>query len=209
MGMKMHNRRKLRCTAVILAGGQSRRMGRDKRFLTLEGESFIERMLRLASGFAEEVVISLATEEQASEICAGEFKVVLDESPGKGPAYALLTAAKHAAHEHIAVMPVDSPLLNPELYRILLQEVGGYEAAVPVVRGFPEPLHAVYRTRALLRVEAAQPRSARELLTLLNVNFVPEERLSSAGIDGLSFLNVNTPQEYTELRKRWKDAGKR
>ncbi len=204
--MEMHNRcKKMQCTAVIIAGGQSRRMGIDKRFLTIGGESFIERMLRLASSFAREVIVSLATEEQASKLGTGDnFKVVLDENPGKGPAYALTTAAKHASYEYIAVMPVDSPLLEPELYYLLMREVRGYDAAVPVVRGFAEPLHAVYSTSALLSKAQAGSKSMMALLTLLNVNFVPEEKLSSAGIEMLSFLNVNTPEEYKKLREKVK-----
>jgi len=201
----MHNRNeKMRCTAVILAGGQSRRMGRDKRFLTLEGESFIERMLRLASGFAREVIISLATEEQTSQISAvGNFKVVLDENPGEGPAYALISAARHASYEYLAVMPVDSPLLEPEVYRLLMREVKGYDAAVPVVNRMPEPLHAVYSRQGLLaRASEAEPGSMHALLSLLNVNFVEEEKLRIADPEMLSFLNINTPEDYKKLRER-------
>jgi len=204
--MKMHNRNeKMLCTAVIFAGGQSRRMGKDKRFLTLDGESFIKRMLKVATRFAQEVIISLATEEQASQISAEyNFKVVLDEKPGKGPAYALISAAKHASYEYLAVMPVDSPLLEPELYYLLMREVKGYDAAVPIVRGFAEPLHAVYSKRALMAKSKEELKSMNALLTLLNVNFVPEEKLSREGIEMLSFLNINTPEEYKKLREKVK-----
>jgi molybdopterin-guanine dinucleotide biosynthesis protein A len=205
--MKMHNRdEKIQCTAVILAGGQSRRMGRDKRFLTFEGESFIERMFKLASCFAKEVIISLATEEQAETIhTSGNFKVVLDENPGKGPAYALISAAKNADYEYLAVMPVDSPLLEPELYHLLMREVKGYDAAVPLVNRMPEPLHAVYSKQSLLaRASEAEPGSMNALLSLLNVNFVEEEKLRIADPEMLSFLNINTPEDYKKLREKVK-----
>lgn len=203
--MKMHNRdEKMRCSAVILAGGQSRRMGRDKRFLTLDGESFIERLLKLASSFADEVLVSLAIEEQAERLPEGSFRVVLDENPGMGPAHALITAAKRASFEVLAVMPVDSPLLEPQLYRLLLREIPGYDAAVPVVGGFAEPLHAVYSTQALITKGEGKPKSMNHLLKLLNVNFVTGEKLRSAGIDTKNFLNVNTPRDYERLKDRVK-----
>ena len=198
----MHNRvEKVGCTAVVLAGGESRRMGRDKRSLTLEGQSFLERIVNLASGFAAEVIVSLATREQGDAVPAN-IKVVLDENPGEGPACALISAARQASYEYLAVMPVDAPLLKPEIYRLLMREVEGYEAAVPVVKGRPEPLHAVYSKQAVLSCAETRPRSVRALLSLLNVNFVPEEKLRIADPEMLSFLNINTPEDYKKLRER-------
>ncbi len=204
--MKMHNRGKLRCTAIIIAGGQSKRMGRDKRFLKLGGESFIERVLKVASSFAMDVIVSLASREQADKLQGLKgFRVVLDEKPGRGPAQALVGAARHAKFNVVAVLPVDAPLVVPELYRVLIGELKGYDAAVPVLGGFPEPLHAVYNRRAVMLPQA--PESMNQLLNMLNVNFVPEEKLRREGIDTLSFMNVNTPEEYRKLVERWKDEG--
>ncbi len=199
--MKMHNRGRLECTAIIIAGGRSTRMGRDKRLLRLGGESFLERMLAIASGFAGEVILSLADEEQARKVPAGRFRIVYDESPGKGPLYGLISAAKHAEFDVLAVMPVDSPLVDPELYTLLTEEVHGYDAAVPVVNKFPEPLHAVYIKNAIIRRCGEEIRSMNHLLKLLNVNFVPEEKIRGAGISMMSFVNVNTPEEYERLRE--------
>ncbi|NOZ57995.1 MAG: molybdenum cofactor guanylyltransferase [Euryarchaeota archaeon] len=199
----MHNRdTALGCTAIVIAGGQSRRMGRDKRFLSLGGESFLERVLKVASSVAGEVILSLAHESQVSGVEPGSFRIVLDERPGMGPVHGLISAAREASFPLLAVMPVDSPLLDPGLYRLLLDELGDHEAAVPVVGGFAEPLHGVYRREAVLRAGAEKPGSMNHLLKMLNVNFVPEEKIRSAGVSMLSFVNVNTPEDYERLRER-------
>ncbi|NOZ82219.1 MAG: molybdenum cofactor guanylyltransferase [Euryarchaeota archaeon] len=188
----------MRCTAVVLAGGASRRMGSDKKLLRLNGRSFLEHVVEAARAAGEEVMVAVATAAQAEEVMRlCDARVVLDSHPGAGPAMALLSASAQASHECILSMPVDCPLLKPELYRLLAAELEHSSACIPEALGRLQPLHGAYRRSALAGLERV--RSMYQLAELLKARVLPESRVRSADPGLESFLNVNTPQDYRRI----------
>ena len=194
----------MRCTAVVLAGGASRRMGSDKKLLRLGGRSFLELVLEAAAEAGDEVLVAVATREQAREVAERcEVEVVLDSHPGAGPAMAMLSAAGVAKHECLLSMPVDCPLIKPGMYRLLVHELGAsaeHGACLPEAMGRVQPLHGAYRRDALRGVRRV--RSMHRLAELLNPLVVPESTVRTADPELESFLNVNTPRDYRMLVER-------
>jgi len=137
-------------SCIVLAGGRSIRMGVDKRGLRFGGETFLDIALRNARSISEDVIVSLGSEDQVD----GSLEVarlVYDDVRERGPLYGLTAALKVCKRPFAALLPVDAPLLNPEIYGIMVDRRGvddSIEAVVP--HGFYglEPLYGVYRVKS-------------------------------------------------------------
>lgn len=177
--------RPLTLAGLILAGGASSRMGRDKALLELGGVTLLDRTRALLkSAGAERVLIA-----GRPDLPGG----LPDASPGAGPARAAadaLLALADAGAEMALVMPVDMPLMTVETLHVLIAAAAGGAAAY---EGHPLPFCARLRGAPL---ETAAPRSMHDLLGTLSALWFPTE-----GMDPRIFANVNTPEEWERIAK--------
>src|SRR4030042_96373 len=139
---------------LILAGGQSRRMGRRKAELILQGETLLARTLRQVRPLCDRLLVSVAA---GTSLVLPGVEVVPDAYPGRGAIIGLASGLR-AAGESVLALAVDMPFLNLELLRHLIALAPGWDAVVPRPGKFFEPLHAVYAP-ACLPVFAAQLRA--------------------------------------------------
>ncbi len=184
---------------IILAGGQSRRMGRDKALLRWQDSPLLHHVAHALQQVTTTVIIVADTPDRYA---VPGCRTVGDLSPGEGPLGGLVTGLHYTGGEHAAAVGCDMPHLQPDLLRLLDAECRGYEAAVPVVDGRMQPICAVYARSAAPRLEAlfrSGCRSVQEAVRALNVHLVDEERLRAADPELCSFRNVNTPAEYAAL----------
>lgn len=145
---------------VVLAGGVSRRLGRDKATLVLaepppggSGESLAERAARALAAVAGEVLVA----DRGRGLLAPRWPSVPD-GPGAGPAAGILGAAAARPGRPLLVLACDLPAAGPELLRLLLELAAARSDAgwvVPRVGGRLEPLCALYRPPALAALDAA------------------------------------------------------
>ena len=184
-------------TLIVAAGGKSTRMGRDKRFLPLDGESLLARTLRKgrAAGFRS---IVLAAEEAREELTtlAAEFGALLvtDEIPAQGPAAAIAVGLSAAETEWSLVLSGDMPFYDFELVRALLSATeGDTQVVLPTLSGYWQPLAALYRRDAGAVFAAAIARGDRKLGIILRELVVREVPLT---VDAGLLFNVNTPAAY-------------
>lgn len=144
------------------------------------------------------------------------FEVVVDRFPGCGPLAGLHAGLQEAGTDRCVCVACDLPFVEPSLLLLLLDRVRGYDAAVPVVGGRPQPLCATYRREVagvaedlLRQATSARGRSMQDLLKRLWVRYVSEEELRIVDPDLVSFLNVNTPQDYhVALQRVGVEAGR-
>ena len=184
-------------TLIVAAGGRSTRMGRDKRFLPLDGESLLARTLRKgrAAGFRS---IVLAAEGERSDLTAlaEEFgaSLVTDEQPAQGPAAAIDAGLAAAKTEWALVLSADMPFYDFELVRTLLPYANGNtQVILPTLSGYWQPLAALYRRDAGAAFGTAIARGDRKLGVILRELAVCEVPLT---VDAGLFFNVNTPAAY-------------
>ena len=176
-------------SAMIAAGGKSRRMGRDKALLTIGGRTLLEIQVRkLQSMGIEDIMIS-----GHSAVVPGARNVD-DMIPGKGPMGGMYSCFEAAECEHCIVLGVDMPLVSASTLEHLVREhlYSGCDATVFSVGGRAEPLAGIYRTdtAALIKELIAEDRLAvRELLQSVD-HLYPE--FEGAGEE---FLNCNTPED--------------
>ena len=184
-------------TLVVAAGGKSMRMGRDKRFLPIGGESLLARTLRKgrAAGFH---AIVLAAEGERGDLAAlaTEFgaALVTDEIPAQGPAAAIAAGLAAAETEWSLVLSADMPFYDFELVRALLPAAEGEtQVVLPSLLGYRQPLAALYRRDAGTAFAAAIARGDRKLGIILRELVVRKLPLT---VDAGLFFNVNTPAAY-------------
>ena len=186
-------------TVVILAGGQSRRMGRDKLRLTLAGETLLERAVRRYSEAFPRVLVSVAGPERFPEL--GE-KRVFDRYPGAGP-LAGLHAGLLEAGEAVFLTGADMPFSSPEKALALAAFCGDEDACVLTDEsGRWEPLFGYYRPSVLPKAEellSSGRRSMGALLASVRLREVSLPELGE-GPDSPLLRNLNVPEDYEKLR---------
>ena len=187
---------KREATAIIMAGGDSQRMGRDKSLLEIDGEPMISRIARQLKPSFKNLLISAA---KATAFDSLGIDVVPDEAPGAGPLMALVSALSKSETDLNFVMPCDIPDPPQHLIARLLRESRDADIVVPMTEaGELEPLFAVYRKSVLPSAREALNRGARRV-----ISFYEKHKVKRLALDRESvLLNLNTMDDYLARVKR-------
>lgn len=184
---------------VILAGGESRRMGRDKAFLPFGGATLVETVASRLRDACDDVVV-VARDPGPFEALG--LRAVPDALPEQRSLVGIYTGILHADGPAF-VCGCDMPFLCPALIRHMGALVGSADVVIPRVKDY-EPLHAVYTPACLdpiRRVLAAGGRNA-DILAGLRVRILEEPELRRFDRDLRSLENVNTLEEYDAAMAR-------
>ncbi|MEM2096590.1 MAG: molybdenum cofactor guanylyltransferase [Methanothrix sp.] len=199
-------------SAVILAGGEGRRMGAEKASVMLCGRPLIWHVIERIFDAVDEVIVVLRDDAQARRLegVISRCRVTIDRTHGVGPLAGLQAGMDAARGRYAFAAGCDMPFLNPDIIEGLFSLAEGRDGAVPLLNALPERLHAVYLagrfeeacrdaiTRGEGRISAA--------LSGLDIRFVDAEMFRGVDPDLLSFFNVNTPEDLRSaesiMRKR-------
>jgi len=181
---------------VLLAGGESRRMGRDKRELRLGGETLLRRNLDFLGSVFPVLGLSVRSAVQAPAGLPADVVVIPDEMPGSP--LGGLASILGRFDEPVFAMAAD--LIAPERGAVgrVLDAFAGVDVALPVADDHLEPLHAVYGPRCLPHMQALLAAGAHSILDLFPL--VRVARVPFA--DTAPFFNVNTPADWIEAQRR-------
>ena len=195
-------------SALILAGGESRRFGGPKALVEIAGRPLIAHVAHAMASLAGETIVSVASPEGEAQIRPVLPGVVFahDVHQGRGPIEGFHEGFRAARGDLVLVAPCDAPLLRASLYRLLLEVLGDHDAAVPKLE-VPDPVRAVYRRDRVMEVLEASStvRSPSALVDRLNRVDVPTERLREIDPDLSSFVDVNTQIDLVEALHRLED----
>jgi molybdopterin-guanine dinucleotide biosynthesis protein A len=188
-------------TAFILAGGKSSRMGADKAFLLIEGQTLLQRALENGRAVAQEVRIVGAAKK-----FTGFAPVVEDVYPDRGPLGAIHAALLSSATQLNLILAVDLPFINPAFLRYLIAEAAASEAAITLCEtgGRLHPLSAVYR-RGFAEVAGRSLEAGRNRIDTLfseaGARIISETEMLRAGFSPQLLHNVNTLSELEAARE--------
>ncbi len=179
----------MEASLLVLAGGESRRMGRPKPWLPV-GETTLLRYVadRLAPTF-EEVIVSFAEPEQLEGHVP--YRVVFDRKPAGGPLSGVEAGLLVAHHEVVFVVACDMPYVTVSLAELAVAAARTADAAIPRHDGRVEPACAAYRTTALPAIIAALDAGrlrAADVADQLDVTWLE-------GVDADQFRSLNTPED--------------
>lgn len=189
--------------AVILGGGRSSRMGRDKASLTLRGRSLMEWTLDSAERVPGliEVVVVLADGQDLPFRTSLPATVIHDEQPYAGPLVAIGSGLRAVTADVALVLGCDTPFVQPSLLALLVEHARDHAIVVPVHDGRPQPLCSAIRRDAMPSIAALIAEGVRAASAIADD---PRARLlepadwAKVDPEALSFVGVNTPDELRQ-----------
>jgi molybdopterin-guanine dinucleotide biosynthesis protein A len=197
--------------AVVLCGGESRRMGRPKAWLPFGPERLLQRVVRLVGTVARPIAVVAAPGQDLPELSA-EVVIARDPVAGRGPLQGLATGftAVPDSVELIYATPTDVPFLEPRWIVRLVELIGDADLVMPNIGGRLHPLAALYRKRAVLPVIESLLAGGRlrtaSLADAAHAQVVDEEDMREVD-PGLGTLrNLNEPEDYERALRdaEWK-----
>jgi len=190
-------------TGVILAGGKSKRMGQDKRYLHWNGLNLLDAVCRVMNDLFEEVIVVTAVPDYERGVSGVRF--VTDEIPDKGSIGGLFSGIRQSQNHYSFTVACDMPYLNQGVIERICHSPQGDVVAVKLLQGV-QPLHARYSKNCLPYIE--------EMILVGNLkiqNLFHDSRIFSLILDEKhfydldphlrSFMNVNTPSDWEFARK--------
>lgn len=190
----------MKTAAVILAGGMSRRMGRDKAALPFGEETMLSHLVRLYRPYFDVTAVSVNAAGRFDTYGARE---VVDRRPGDGPLAGLEAAFLDTEADLIFLTATDLPLGDPALAQYLMAARGGHDACLIRSAQGLEPLFAVYSSACLGAVRRALEEGRRSMFHMLRqVRTLELSAESLTAFDVQRILtNVNNPEDYERVLK--------
>ncbi len=184
-------------TGILLSGGKSSRMKKEKGKCLLKGKPLIEYSVELLRDICDSVIISANSNDYNYLGC----RVVYDEMESKGPASGIYSGLKASETNGNLILSCDMPMITSELIRYILTFDKNVDAVVPVFNGFPEPLCAFY-SKSCLPVFGNSLKTSnfklQNIIRELNCLFIEIEPSLNFYTETL-FTNVNTPEDLMKL----------
>ncbi|MFB0536626.1 MAG: molybdenum cofactor guanylyltransferase [Anaerolineae bacterium] len=191
----------LTVSGIVLAGGQSSRLGMDKSFVNVNGQSLIKQIVAKLARLSDDVIIVANSPEKYHHL---EARLVGDIYPGKGALGGIYSGLKSAANTHSLVVACDMPFLDLNLLRYMILLARGHDVVIPRVGGFPEPLHAIYSKSCLEPIDRLLARGGLKIIDFfpeVRVRYVEEGEVDIFDPQHLSFFNVNVPGDVEEMKE--------
>jgi molybdenum cofactor guanylyltransferase len=190
----------MQVTGVILAGGQSRRMGRDKAFLPFGKGLLIERVIEVVQQVIDDVILITNTPEQYQHFGLPMFSDVIPQAGSLGGIYTGLVSAKTP---HSLCLACDMPFVKPEFLRLLCDTAAEADVVIPRNAEDFQPLCAVYsqvcREPIRQKIEASRLKIT-GFFDQVRVRIIEGELLARYDPHDILFFNANTPEEYAKAQ---------
>jgi molybdopterin-guanine dinucleotide biosynthesis protein A len=202
-------------SAVVIAGGSSKRLSQDKALLKLAAKPLIKHVTDVAERIVDDIVVAVSSQEQADtyrKLFGSEATITVDETSVHTPLAGVVSGFRRARGEYVLLLPCDTPFLSMPILSLLFELSAGKSAVIP---RWPdcktEPLQAVYSREPALEVAAktltdgdlnmqcmiGRLRGVRYISTLVLQQLDPALK---------TFFNINTPLDLRKaesmLRKR-------
>jgi len=191
----------LKATGILLAGGKSSRMKKNKAFLELEGRPLVERSLAVLQAVFAEVLISSNKPELYESY---QVPVIQDDILDRGPLEGLYQGLKVATYDAVFVVACDMPFLEAEFIRYIAKWTPEYDVVVPRLKSGLHPLHAFYHRRCLPLIKKNLEAGRLKIIDFYpscSVRYVGEAELQVFDNLSKAFCNVNTPDDWSTILK--------
>jgi len=207
-------------SAILLAGGKSSRMGRDKAFLEYEPASFIYRIASELLRVSDDLMVVIGKKDvvQFERELAGlkdyssggmfnqRLRILNDQYDLQNPLGGMLTGFTNARNRYAAIVGCDMPLIKSSVFEYLYSRIFGYDCCIPIneENNNVEPLCSVYNVRrsieaSYLAIEDGKIEPKHFVSYLSRVNYIPISKIREIDPTLDSIVNINYPREYEEL----------
>ncbi len=186
-------------TGLILAGGKSARMGRNKALIKVGGQSVIQRVADVVSDCCSHVMVVCSSEDDYSFL---GVTVIRDLEPGHGPFMGLYSGLVRMETERALAVGCDMPYIKPELARYLAELSDHSEIVVPRIQGFYEPLFATYSKACIDHAKElleSREKRIRMLYERMETRVMEETEIKKFDPDLDTFINLNFPGDLEKI----------
>jgi molybdopterin-guanine dinucleotide biosynthesis protein A len=191
---------KMKATAIIMAGGDSTRTGRDKSMLPIMGEPMIKHICDRLRPHFDQILIGSGRFSKYSFL---GLEVIPDRAAGKGPLMGIASTLRASANEVNFVIACDIPQVDMDVVRAMVRQVRGYDAVVPTTgQSQYEPLFAVYKKDILAAIEDALSSGHNRIIDTLS-----RCRVKFIDLTAAQWLkNINTMDDYLQFIRKNKSC---
>lgn len=195
----------LEINCIILAGGKSVRLGRDKLVEKIGASSLLEQVVSRVQAISKKILIVTANERAFTEYAdQPDITVISDIIPGQGSLGGIYTGLITSDSHHNLVLAADMPFINVPLLRYMIEVSDGFDFILPRIDSLYEPLHAIYTQDCIGPIEtifSQQKKMIVELFNYVRVRYVDREEVDRFDPDHLSFFNINTLDDLERARE--------
>ena len=190
--------------AIILCGGQSRRMGFSKALLPFGKKTMIENAIDILGQIASEIVV-VASPDQILPELGSIIRIVRDPIAYQGPLTGMQSGLMHISDQidSVFITATDSPLLKPELIHHLSNQSKNFDLVMPFDGKYYYPLTSVYKVKPVLEKVNQLIREDRHrpffLMEELHSKTIHVNELKEFDPNLDSFRNINTPVDYRNI----------
>lgn len=183
-------------SGIVLGGGLSSRMGKDKSGLTLDGKSMAVRALEALDELFDELIY--VTNDPDLRQIVPATKIARDEIPHLGPLGGILAGLRACESPRAFVVACDMPFVSIDLVRFLIAHDVAADIIVPQIDGRLEPLHAVYSRSCIPHIADQLAAGSRQIIGFydqVNTDVIDEKSLRLIDPELRSFFNINTADD--------------
>lgn len=192
-------------TGIVLAGGKSTRMGKDKALLKIGSKSFVQIAMDKLINICDEVII-VSNRSKLKFRLPPNVMVVSDLEKNTGPMMGILSGLTQIGTMSGLVLACDLPLVPKEFLLYLTELVEKADVVVPRWYGKIEPLVGIYSKNCIRSIQESIKKNFLSPVDFLNkcrlkTQFIDEGRISRFGNPNIIFYNVNTQEEFKTARR--------
>ena len=191
-------------TGVLLAGGESRRMGRDKAGIELDGVTTAKRTIDAFRPLFADIFAVSKRVGRFDDLGCREVADIFDEM---GAMVGVLTALKEVKMDYIFVAACDMPFIDRDVVELIVSRGVGFQAALPLISGKGDPLHALYSKDCFEKMLAYMQKEGKSLNRFIKslpadqVRYISEDEIRAVDPEAISLFNMNTPEDLEKARK--------
>lgn len=197
-------------SCAILAGGQSRRFGRDKTVAKINNKTLTEILADKLCKISEDVMV-ISKDNTKFSFSNKNVRFLKDFTDDQSPLVGIITALKNAKNDRVFIVSADTPFLSLELVNFLYKFTDKYESVLTKINGKINTLCGFYKKKTLQTFLDFFNKKNYRLInsyTHLNTKFISDiTEIKMYDPELLSFININTPEDYEYAKKIAKKFG--
>ncbi len=190
----------MKVTGIILAGGKSARMGKDKSLLLYDNKPLIKRIVEELQPVVDDLVI-VSNKVKYDFLGVSEIS---DIFPNMGPLGGIHAGMAASKNEYYFVTACDIPFFSGSLAEFLLKQKDGFDVVVPRMSNYLQPLYSVYKRTCFPYIEECLRQNIKKIIAFypkVKINYIDYDQIRKIIEPETVFLNVNTPKDYKNLKQ--------
>jgi len=192
-------------SAVILAGGKSKRFGKNKAFFKIGGIILIDQIVEKMGKLSNEIIIVTNILKKLDYLTKKfnylNIKLIKDIIPHKGSLGGIYSGLLFAKNNSIFVVACDMPFLNTSLLKYIISFSEEYDVIIPKINNFFEPLHAIYSKKCLKPIKKLIYENNLKIIDFfkyVDVKCIEKNEIEKFDPEFLSIFNINTLEDLKE-----------